>query len=345
MSAIRYLWGAVGLGLAFALLGSPCLWDPAAAAATGEPPKLTSLSDPKVRYEVPKKPYVVLKRSGIEAVIANNEAVDDAVLPRHRAGYSGVASLTGAGRKDNFFVPGVAGLNYEHIHDGTTQNRTIQFEPRNAPMELRVIDEHTAEVYQAPTPFFALESCLRYRLLEDGVIEMTLECIPRKATFKNGYIGLFWASYIHQPKSLDIHFKGHGEGEKETRWIRGVTPKHGVEAVHVAHDDQRQFKHDADFPLLLVFNRSKWRYREPWYYGVNGEHAYVQMFRPKDRILLTQSPSGGGTGNPAWDFQFYVEDYRVGERYQMVMRAMLLRFESAAQVEAATAKHRQALGP
>src|SRR5262249_53009026 len=76
-----------------------------------EPPKRTSLSDATLRSEVPKKPYAILRRAGVEAVVVNNEAVDDAVLPRHRAGYSGVASLTGAGRKDNLFVPGVAGLN------------------------------------------------------------------------------------------------------------------------------------------------------------------------------------------------------------------------------------------
>jgi hypothetical protein len=310
-----------------------------------ELPKLTTLSDPAIRYRVPEKPYVVLKRAGDEAVVVNNQAVDDAVLPGHRAGYSGIGSLKGAGRTENFFVPSVAGLNFEHIIDGTAQERPILFEPRTAPMELRQIDEHAVELYQAPTPHYGLESCLRYWMLDDGAIEMTLECVPRKKAFANGYVGLFWASYINKPKSLDIHFKGYADGESadKTRWVRGVTPKHGVEPTHLAPDDKREFKHAEPFPLTLVFNRSKWRYAEPWYFGVNGDTAYVQMFRPGDGIRLTQSPSGGGDGNPAWDFQFFVPDYEVGRRYQMVMRAILVPFESAEQVEKATARHRREL--
>ena len=116
-----------------------------------EPPQLTTLSNPEIRYTVPDKPYVVLKRAGIEAVIVDNRAVDDTVLPGHRAGYSGVASLKHTRRKQNLFVPHYAGLNFEHIHDGTVQERRILFEPRNAPMELRVIDPYTAELYQGPS--------------------------------------------------------------------------------------------------------------------------------------------------------------------------------------------------
>lgn len=312
-----------------------------AALHAGEPGR-TTLTNSGLRYTVPTEHFAVLERGDVRAVIVDNEAVDHDALRGHKAGYSGVASLTHKQRTENLFVPGYVGLNYEHILDGTKhQEAEIKFEPRHAPMQLRRIDEYTAELHQPPTPHSALESSLRYELLPDGTIEMSLECIPRQATFKHNYIGLFWASYIHQPESLDIHFRGFDNGEPadKMRWIRGVTPSHGVRATHLAADDDRDFLHDDDFPLSLVFNYSTHRYREPWYYGVSHGMAYAQVFRTRDEIRLTQSPSGGGQGNPAWDFQFFVQDCQVGKSYQMVMRALYLPYESPEQVTAAVAPH------
>jgi hypothetical protein len=313
-------------------------------ASAAEPSRRTTLSDTTIKYTVPKKPYAILQRGDVTAVIVDNRAVDDDVLPGHRAGYSGVAKLTHKRRLKNFFVPAYAGLNYEHIHDGTVQSRTILFEPRHAPMELRRIDQHTVELYQKPTPHYALESVLRYQMLADGTIEMTLECIAHRKTFKNGYIGLFWASYIHQPESLDIHFLGHKDGTTERpRWIRGVTPAHGKLSTHLAADDARRFIHDKDFPLTLAFNRSRYRYDAPWYYGAGGGMALAMIFRNSDQIRMTQSPSGGGRGNPAWDFQYFAADYKIGQRYQMVMRAVYLPYESPEQVTKAVMNHIEAL--
>ncbi len=318
---------------------------PGPVARATEPLASTTLSDSTIKYTVPKSGYHILERGDVRAVVVDNREVDDDVLTGHRAKYSGVASLTHKQRSDNLFVPSYAGLNYEHIHDGTNQDRDILFEPRNAPMELRVIDEHTVELYQAPTPHWKLESVLRYQMLEDGTIEMTLECIPRAKTFADNYIGLFWASYIHQPESLDIHFRGRDDSSNDsTKWIRGVTPKHGVSSTHLSAKDMRSFTHDDDFPLTLVFNRSKYRYDEPWYYAVSHGMAFVQMFRPSDAIRLTQSPSGGGQGNPAWDFQHFIPDYKVDQRYQMVMRAMYIPYESTEQIQQLSAPHRHALG-
>lgn len=318
----------------------------APVVVANELPRLTSLSDKSVSYKRAENPYVVIKRGDVEAVIVDNRPVDDEVLPKHRAGYSGVASLRHTGHRANLFVPSYAGLNFEHIHDGTEQDRKVLFEPRNAPMQLRVVDEHTVELYQAPTPHYKLESCQRYRMLEDGTIELTVECIPRAKTFINNYVGLFWASYIHRPQSLDIHFKGR-ESDRDAGggWIRGITPRHGVLSTHLAADDDRSFPHEDDFPLTLVFNRSNFRYTEPWYYGVSHGMTLVLMFRSQDRIRFTQSPSGGGNGNPAWDFQCFFSDFRHGQRYQIIMRMMCVPFESREQIERVSAPHRKALGP
>lgn len=328
------------------------------SASAAEPPAApiprTSLGDPSVRFSVPEQPYAVLKRGEIEAVIVNNEAVNDDVLKDHRAGYSGLAVLRHARRKENLFVPGVAGLNFEHILDGTAHaERKTQFEPRNWPMELRVIEEaggHAVELHQKPTFHHGLESCQRYELLEDGTIQLTIEVIPRKKSFKNGYICLFWASYIHQPESLDIHFRGWPIADTQKRklpaaqWIRGVTPAHGKLSTHPQIGDARDFAHEKPFPLALVYSRSEHVYAEPWYFGVSHGMALAQMFRPQDHVRLTQSPSGGGKGNPAWDFQFYIQDYEVDRLYQFVMRAAYLPYESPEQVEKVTREHRKALG-
>jgi len=292
------------------------------------------------------KPYVVLERGDIRIVVVNNEAVDDEVLPGHRAGYSGIASLTRRQRPENLFVPQYAGLNFEHIHDGTTQPRETLFEPRQAPMAIRRVGPYAAELHQPTTPHWQFESRLRYELLEDGTIELTLECVPHARTFTNGYIGLFFASYIHQPESLDVHYLGVPSNQRHARpqWIRGVTPAHGVLATHPALDDEREFPHDADFPLSLIFNLSNHRYCEPWYYGVSHDVAFVQVFRPSDRVRLSQSPSGGGPGNPAWDFQWFIPQYEAGQSYRFVMRAMYLPFESREQLVTATDDDRAALG-
>ena len=291
----------------------------AVASLATEPPARTSLSDPSIKFKASDKPHVVLKRGALEAVIVDNRAVDDAVLPGHRAGYHGVASLKHTAQDRNLFVPAYSGLNFEHIHDGTRQDQIVLFEPRNAPMQLRVIDSHTAELHQPPTPFWGLESCLRYQLLENDALELTYECIPRRAKFKNGYIGLFWASYINQPEDKSILFF-----DSNRQWTQAISPEHGVLATHPGATDDRDFAHDPQFPLTLVFNNSKYRYGEPWYLGQCRGMIFAQIFRPADQVRMSQSPSGGGTGNPAWDFQWFIPNPQIGQRYQLIMRSLYI---------------------
>jgi hypothetical protein len=294
-----------------AVLLSPLFLSVEARAGEGG---TTSLTRTDVGYTAVTGHEVTLRRGPVEIVVVDNEAAKSERSPEHRGGYSGVAAIShdaqarNLAQAHNLFVPFYAGLNFEHIHDGTNQQRDILFEPRVSPNRLRRVDEFTVELYQPPTTTWGVESCLRYELLADGTIQLTVELIPRKATFHYGYMGLFWASYIHQPESKDIFLYGIAEPRHSALgWIRGVTPAHGTLSTHVGITDERVFKHDDDFSLTLVFNNSPHQYFEPWYYGVSHGMAYVQMFRPSDQVRLTQSPSGGGDGNPAWDFQYLVD--------------------------------------
>ena len=102
----------------------------------------------------------------------------------------------------------------------------------------------------------------------------------------------------------------------------GITPRHGELSTHRAFDDDRQFAHVEPFPLELPFSFSRYRYAEPWYFGLCRGMAFAQLFRPRDEVRFAQSPSGGGNGCPAWDFQWFIERPQVGQRYQLVMRAV-----------------------
>ena len=307
-------------------------------------PRVTSLTNPKVRFRSAEAHHVVLTNGEVTAVIVDNAAVTGGPLKAdHRAGYNGVAQLTHRRRPDNIFRAPYAGINYEHIHDGTLAVSREKFEPRVSPMELRIVDRSTVELYQPPTKNWKLESCGRYRLLEDGAIEYTFECIPRARTFRHGFIGLFWASYIDRPEDKAIHFRGRrletvGAGE----WIKWLPPSHGVASTH-RPEGSRLPKVVSGFPLTLVNHPSRFVYTSPWYYGVSHGMALAQVFRDRDRIWMAQSPTGGGATNPAWDFQWFVPDYQVNQTYGFVMRVVYVPYKSREQVTRAVRPHLESL--
>ncbi len=302
------------------------------------PPGQTTLSHPAISHSVIEAGHITLERGPLKIVVADNRAYGDT----HRAGYNGVSELRHRDRDANMYVSKYAGLNLEHIHDGSSRmkDRKVFFEPRNRPMQLRRINTHTVELHQPPTPTWKVESCTRFELLDDGVIEMTFHCIATEGVYKHGYVGFFWASYIDWPESKAITFRGYSNTDSEPRWITAFTPRHGVLCTHRAHDDTRVFGRDDELPAgNLLFGFSRYRYTEPFYFGTSHGMALVYMFRPEDRIRMTQSPTGGGRTNPAWDFQWFIPDVKISRLYGFKMRAAYLPRLAEEEIAALARRH------
>lgn len=263
--------------------------------------------------------HETFKAGDLTAIIGDNSAAG-----AHRAGYNGVWSLTHRNEPANLFVPTVAGLNLEHIFDGDKNDADgsgkIFFEPRHAPMTLQKLSDTSAELHQPPTPTFHLESWTRFTLTPPHYLDMHFRCKPRQHVFANGYIGLFWASYINAPDDKSIYFRQAG------LWQQLCTQRHNDESTVRHKDDKIDLKFRPGYRDALFRNLSPFRFDEPLYYGLFRGMMAILMFDRVEGVRFTHSPSGGGvaakeqTTNPAWDFQYLLPKYEVNEEYQLRVR-------------------------
>lgn len=260
--------------------------------------------------------------SGLRCVIGDNEA-----LGEHRAGYNGVFGIVTADEPTSPFVPLYAGLNLEHYFDTRPRpaDSAVFFEPRRAPMTFTRVDEQTAELYQAPTPVFGVESWTRFELKEPHYVDMQFRCIPRKEAFQGGLMGVFWASYIHAPEDKSMYFQGGLPPVDAPRWAQFCTPAHDHDSTVRHKSDEHEFPFE-EARNMLYSSFSPLRYDAPFFYGRVRNHVLIYIFDPAALVRFAHSPSGGGTNakgddtNPAWDFQLIVPEPKTGQEYGLRMR-------------------------
>jgi hypothetical protein len=249
----------------------------------------------------------------LTAVVGDNEAYEG-----RRAGYNGIHRLVHKGKS----LFGIAGLNFEHIFDGQQElvaDPKVYFEPRNAPMTLTKLSDVEVELHQAPTPTFFLESWTRFKLSAPHYVDFTFRCKPHQHAFRNGYIGLFWASYIHEPENKSIYFRD------EKGWVQYGTQFHNDQSTVRHVGDKLDLKVASGARDTLYRNVSTLRYKDPFYFGYSGDHVFALMFDRSEGIRFSHSPSSGGPPsfpNPAWDWQFIVPTYEVLEEYGYRARAV-----------------------
>jgi hypothetical protein len=245
----------------------------------------------------------------------------------HRAGYNGVWSLVPAGLRESLFVPTVAGLNLEHYFDGWQNGRReVFFEPRVAPMELVRVDAHTVRLLQRPTPFWGVESVTTFTVREPNIIDLEFRCVPRKAVFRNDTMGVFWASYINRPEDNSIHFRARGVLGMSP-WTRYTTRRHGEASSIAGRADAVNLEIGEEQKDKLFSTLAPVRWDRPYYYGRWRDRVYVVAFKTPEFLRFAHSPSGGGQGNPAWDFQFLTPGVRPGREYRLDARCIVDRWQ------------------
>jgi len=276
------------------------------------------------------KDYVELRVDQLACVIGNNRA-----LGVHRNRYNGVFRMTSPDQEETPYVPFYAGINLENFFDARPRHpdSTVFFEPRCHPMTLTRVDETTVELHQKVTPYFGIESHMRFQLKSPYYVDYQYTCIPRRSDLAGGFFGVFWASYINAPHDKSIYFLGEDASLEQPVWEQFLTQQHDRDSTLRCQADDVHLDFEEG-PLTLWRSLSPLRYSVPFYYGRFRNMVLIYVFKPGSTVRFAHSPSGGGRAesgthkqsNPAWDFALIVPDYEVDQPYSLEMRAVYKRW-------------------
>jgi len=260
---------------------------------------------------------ITLTAGDLTAVFVDNTAYGAV----HLAGYNGLASLRHNHADSTIFVPRYAGINLEHIFGGDSLLQL--FEPRRHPMTLFKKNESSVVLYQGPTPLSGVESITEFTLVAPHYIDMKFTCLLHNEKFFNhDYAGFFWASYIDRPQDKKIYFIGEKETQNSPGWVGTYSEEHGVKSTHRGMDDQLNLFFADNFNASLPKNYSDYRFAAPFYFGHFHKMAFAFLFEDDKVIRFSQSPTGGGPDSPAWDFQFIIQQPKMGKIYGFKSRAV-----------------------
>ena len=274
--------------------------------------------------------HVTLEKGDLKAVF-----VDNSDYGQHRQGYNGISELYHKNQDSTLFVPFYAGFNLEHIFDG--DSLISLFEPRREPMTLEQVSNNKIILHQPVTSISRVESWTTFEMVAPHYIDVEFSFVIHDASFFNhGYVGFFWASYINRPNQLGIYFKGGKKGSPDSsRWMYSYSDKHGKNATHVGKRDAYTAYMAPNFNVTLARGMSGYYYTEPYYYGRFHNMVFGYLFSEPDEgvIRMTQSPSGGGSGNPAWDFQYILPNFEAGKTYSFNTRVLYKEWISQKDIE------------
>jgi hypothetical protein len=160
-----------------------------------------------------------------------------------------------------------------------------------------------------------------------------------------------WCSYSNSPSDPRLHFPG-----PDGRWVRYISPKHGVGSRLAPSWDEPRETFPATLPdakaLPFHWDWAPVQFSQPLYYTRFGPMVLIHVFAERAGLRFYCSPGGGGPSLlpgqscPAWDFCWVVppDQYQVGARYERRMALIYKPFVSDDDVLAEAARCRTLLG-
>ena len=266
---------------------------------------------------------LTVEKGDLKLIFADNTAIS----PDHREGYNGIAQLYHASQDSGIFVPAYAGFNLEHIFGGDSLEQL--FEPRRYPMTLYRKTDDEVLLYQAPTPLSKVESLTTFKIVAPHYVDITVDFTFHDLQFfKHGYAGLFWASYINNPADKKVYFRGVRKKAEAVTWIGAWSEQHGVASTHRKVGEDIDLFFADNFNATLASHFSSYRYSEPFFFGRFKNMVLAYFFAGNGVIRFSQSPDGGGSLNPAWDFQYLIQSPTAGRKYSLKARMVYKPFVS-----------------
>ncbi|MGC9318840.1 MAG: hypothetical protein ACP5KN_12485, partial [Armatimonadota bacterium] len=104
-------------------------------------------------------------------------------------------------------------------------------------------------------------------------------------------------------------------------WQTLCSPEHDTRSTVCSIDTDPELPHRMSRPTL-AYSYSDLAWMRPFFYGRRRNMVFALMFEDDHDVRFTHSPTGGGDGNPAWDFQWVLHEPEVDVEYLLRARAV-----------------------
>ncbi len=258
---------------------------------------------------------------------------DDVAFPFERAnGYNGVRQLySRRGPEENIFRSSYSSsLNFEFIYDRNGRSMIPRWLGGKlgtppTPSRLTRLDDNSVQLTTSIPEPHRIEVSTIFTLVPPHYIDLETTYVAHPGSFEGDWLGLFWASYIHEPEDKNTCFLGRRDSSGPEEWVESLAeqPAHGPV---FASEADALVEGEPDPRGRLFHNIRPARYIDPFFYGRWRNMMLQMMFRSTESLRFAVAPGGGGLNNPAWDFSILIRDCRPLTEYGYSARVVFKPF-------------------